>query len=67
MITVVAKDYCQNCPGFSPVSVTERIHPCTEPHLYRTAIDCKDALRCANIARYLEKEVEKRHEQTSNS
>lgn len=60
MIKLEVKDYCQNCPGF--VAETDAVRVSVDGHYeYTTTVWCKYAARCANIARYLEKEIERKH------
>lgn len=64
MIKLDVKEYCQNCPGFVPETDSERIASVDGRQLVHvTTVYCKYQARCANIARYLEKEIERQHEQ----
>lgn len=63
MIKLDVKEYCQNCPGFVPETDSERVNVNGNMLVYATTVYCKYQARCANIARYLEKEIERQHEQ----
>ena len=61
MIELCVKEYCHNCPGFTPETDSYKLFADDRSAEYSTKIYCKYAARCANIARYLEKEIERKH------
>ena len=66
MIKLKVEDYCQNCPDFKGEVHKEKFHSDNfmnfdrEPIIFsETVVTCVKAHRCANLVRYLKKEIEK--------
>lgn len=64
MINLKVEDYCQNCPDFEADVDKEKLYQHDlfefEPIMIsETVVTCTRAHRCANLVRYLKKEIEK--------
>lgn len=58
MIELKVADYCHNCKHFMPVcnnyaKITDNTNKCTRS----TIIECKHAIHCKNIEKYIRKEL----------
>lgn len=61
MIKLEVEDYCRECPAFEPdVDTTGWYDPQSQEEVIRdTIIRCRYRKRCANMVRYLERELKK--------
>lgn len=67
MIELKVEDYCHGCVAFDPVADINKAgpfptfdNPEPEPVFVNTVVKCKNAKRCAGIARHISKELSKK-------
>lgn len=64
MISLVIEDYCQDCPEFDPAIGRDNKYEFTSDgqvvsERYERTVECSHRRRCANMANYIRKEVNK--------
>ena len=57
MIQLVIEPYCERCRDFEAVSDTETIFSGDEPIVVDTVVRCKNAHKCAQIAKHIAERV----------